>query len=379
MRITRDRDTGLSRGFAFVVCSLAWCRRESGLQVCFGRCRFNVTALWQGSRHGSSQKHGGLPYNLHQHDRASGLFPAVLGAKAATVAVTRARSGRAATCTRARSPDAAQDFASVDEARALMEAPGRHALALHGEVLKLEYSIAPQPAAGGGGGGVPGAPMDWVCGMCQAVNFSRRARARRAPGARAVGGRCRRASTNACAAMPRPQLSHGPTLGVARWCPCLRAAGPHGARAAGRACLPDRCARRNGRRMECYQCSTPRPQDPLRITAEPDAPSCVLKVSGLEPHVRCGCAPCTTPQDKSLCTDRASHSTACPCKIVWCMAWLCTLERHRLQPCQPGMPLRLQELCAPLVPAGRRALCDEEAPGSGAAAQACSAVPAWSS
>ena len=70
-----------------------------------------------------------------------------------------------------------QDFASIDEARALMEAPERHALALHGEILKLEYSIAPQPAAaaggGGGGRGLPGAPLDWVCSMCQAVNFSR--------------------------------------------------------------------------------------------------------------------------------------------------------------------------------------------------------------
>lgn len=228
VRITRDRDTGLSRGFAFVVCSLAWCRRESGLQVCFGRCRFNVTALWQGSRHGSSQKHGGLPYNLHQHDRASGLFPAVLGAKAATVAVTRACSGRAATCTGARSPDAAQDFASVDEARALMEAPGRHALALHGEVLKLEYSIAPQPAAGGGGGGVPGAPMDWVCGMCQAVNFSRRARARSAA-RRARRGRevqegkhesmCRHAATSTFTRTSpwcRALVSLSPCCGAAR-------------------------------------------------------------------------------------------------------------------------------------------------------------------
>ena len=58
-----------------------------------------------------------------------------------------------------------------------MDAPERHNLALHGEILKLEYSIAPQPAAaaggGGGGRGLPGAPLDWVCSMCQAVNFSR--------------------------------------------------------------------------------------------------------------------------------------------------------------------------------------------------------------
>jgi hypothetical protein len=125
---------------------------------------------------------------LCQHNRASRLWPAVLGAKPATVAEARTCSGRAATCSGARSPGAAQDFASVDEARALMEAPGRHALALHGEVLKLEYSIAPQPAggAGGGGGGAPGAPMDWVCGMCQAVNFSRRAPAPAARPARTL-------------------------------------------------------------------------------------------------------------------------------------------------------------------------------------------------
>ena len=66
----------------------------------------------------------------------------------------------------------------MEEARALMEAPGRHDLALQGEILKFEYSIAPQPTAGAGAsdaGRAGGAPLDWVCGMCQAVNFSRRA------------------------------------------------------------------------------------------------------------------------------------------------------------------------------------------------------------
>ena len=65
----------------------------------------------------------------------------------------------------------------MEEARTLMEAPGRHALALQGELLAFEYSIAPQPTAGAGTGDAGrggGAPLDWVCGMCQAVNFSRR-------------------------------------------------------------------------------------------------------------------------------------------------------------------------------------------------------------
>ncbi|PNH12413.1 RNA-binding protein 5, partial [Tetrabaena socialis] len=39
------------------------------------------------------------------------------------------------------------------------------------------------------------------------------------------------------------------------------------------------------RRTECHKCSTARPSNPQRISAEADAPSPILKVSNLEPHI----------------------------------------------------------------------------------------------
>lgn len=38
------------------------------------------------------------------------------------------------------------------------------------------------------------------------------------------------------------------------------------------------------RRLECYQCSTIRAPDVKRVTAGPEGPSSVLKVSGIDPH-----------------------------------------------------------------------------------------------
>lgn len=40
------------------------------------------------------------------------------------------------------------------------------------------------------------------------------------------------------------------------------------------------------RRLECYQCCAPRAGDAQRVSSEPDGPSCILKVSGLEPQTR---------------------------------------------------------------------------------------------
>ena len=38
------------------------------------------------------------------------------------------------------------------------------------------------------------------------------------------------------------------------------------------------------RRTECHRCSAARPANPQRVSAEPEAPSAVLKVSNLEPQ-----------------------------------------------------------------------------------------------
>ena len=194
----------------------------------------------------------------------------------------------------------------MEEARALMEAPGRHDLALQGEILKFEYSIAPQPTAGTGAGDAGragGAPLDWVCGMCQAVNFSRRApRTGRGP---FVWNSCYVLSwamslmhlqtpLNICCA-PSATAGRLPQFGL----PLLMSRGEHLKRCGRVWKFAARCDCKVGppvgthisapaaRRLECYQCSTPRPSDALRISAEPEAPSCVLKVSGLEPHIRC--------------------------------------------------------------------------------------------
>jgi hypothetical protein len=38
------------------------------------------------------------------------------------------------------------------------------------------------------------------------------------------------------------------------------------------------------RRTECHRCSAVRPANPQRVSAEPEPPSAVLKVSGVEEH-----------------------------------------------------------------------------------------------
>ncbi|EIE24714.1 hypothetical protein COCSUDRAFT_41038 [Coccomyxa subellipsoidea C-169] len=100
------------------------------------------------------------------------------------------------------------DFDSVESARALMESEAAEELKLMGQSLQLEYSVSPQPAHAAGSSDQ--SLLDWICSMCQAVNFSRR--------------------------------------------------------------------------LECYQCSTIRAPDVKRVTAGPEGPSSVLKVSNIDPH-----------------------------------------------------------------------------------------------
>ena len=70
-----------------------------------------------------------------------------------------------------------QDFDSVELAMALMESDGRDELHLGGSYLGFEYSVSPQPALAAAGAAAAAAAaastLDWICSMCQAVNFSR--------------------------------------------------------------------------------------------------------------------------------------------------------------------------------------------------------------
>ncbi|GIL99478.1 hypothetical protein Vretimale_4633 [Volvox reticuliferus] len=87
-----------------------------------------------------------------------------------------------------------------------METKARHGLQLGGNTLWLEYAhcvpVIPPPATN---------TLDWICDMCNAVNFARR--------------------------------------------------------------------------IECHKCSTARPNNPQRAAVEAHAPSPILKVSNLEPHI----------------------------------------------------------------------------------------------
>ena len=64
-----------------------------------------------------------------------------------------------------------QDFASVDDARVLMESEQRYELAMGGRRLLLDYSHGAPSRGGGDAGGA--AALDWICDMCSAVNFAR--------------------------------------------------------------------------------------------------------------------------------------------------------------------------------------------------------------
>ncbi len=52
-----------------------------------------------------------------------------------------------------------------------MESEAAEELKLMGQSLQLEYSVSPQPAHAAGSSDQ--SLLDWICSMCQAVNFSR--------------------------------------------------------------------------------------------------------------------------------------------------------------------------------------------------------------
>eukprot|EP00775_Hariotina_reticulata_P007964 gene7965-8162_t len=67
------------------------------------------------------------------------------------------------------------DFATVDDARVLMESEGRWQLQLGGQQLLLDYSHgAPASRSGGSQSAELQPALDWICDMCTAVNFARR-------------------------------------------------------------------------------------------------------------------------------------------------------------------------------------------------------------
>lgn len=138
------------------------------------------------------------------------------------------------------SPVVAQDFATAEDARHLVDShQGGQQLAVRGQQLLLDYAFDSGTGSGArcsamdqpGGSGVGAAhphpsgqqQMDWLCEMCSSVNFARR--------------------------------------------------------------------------LECYNCSSSRPANPRRVAADPTEPSTILKISGLEPQARCACTAQGTAQD----------------------------------------------------------------------------------
>jgi RNA-binding protein 5/10 len=67
-----------------------------------------------------------------------------------------------------------QDFATVDDARVLMESEARWQLQMSGHQLLLDYSHgAPASRSGGSQSAELQPALDWICDMCNAVNFAR--------------------------------------------------------------------------------------------------------------------------------------------------------------------------------------------------------------
>ena len=62
-----------------------------------------------------------------------------------------------------------QEFNSVEAAKALMDTEARDSLSLSGKLLTLDYSISQHTSRGADASNL----ADWICTMCQAVNFSR--------------------------------------------------------------------------------------------------------------------------------------------------------------------------------------------------------------
>ena len=55
-------------------------------------------------------------------------------------------------------------------------------------------------------------------------------------------------------------------------------------------CYVDHTGTEIRRRLECHNCSTPRPANPRRVAADMDSPSNILKLSNLDPIVTCAAA-----------------------------------------------------------------------------------------
>lgn len=55
---------------------------------------------------------------------------------------------------------------------AMVESDARDEFEILGQKVHMEYSVAPQPLNAAGNGS-SASTLDWVCTMCQAVNFSR--------------------------------------------------------------------------------------------------------------------------------------------------------------------------------------------------------------
>ena len=64
---------------------------------------------------------------------------------------------------------ALQEFNTVEAAQALMESDARDSLSISGKPLTLDYSISQY----GSRDAQAGSLADWICTMCQAVNFAR--------------------------------------------------------------------------------------------------------------------------------------------------------------------------------------------------------------
>ena len=64
---------------------------------------------------------------------------------------------------------AVQEFNTVEAAQALMESDARDRLSINGRALTLDYSISQYGSRDAQAGNL----ADWICTMCQAVNFAR--------------------------------------------------------------------------------------------------------------------------------------------------------------------------------------------------------------
>jgi hypothetical protein len=65
-----------------------------------------------------------------------------------------------------------QDFESVADAEALMETAARFNIRMGQSRLRFDYSHGPT-SGGAAPNGEVAQPLDWVCAMCNTVNFAR--------------------------------------------------------------------------------------------------------------------------------------------------------------------------------------------------------------